>query len=90
MMAVNTDFKTIFDQSPNAYLILTPDLRIVDANIAFLQGTASRIEDIVGKDAFEVFPHDPFDPGNASATQTRASFLRVLETGLPDQVSVIH
>jgi signal transduction histidine kinase/CheY-like chemotaxis protein len=75
--------------SPNAYMILDRDLKFVAANDAYLRVTASRLEDLVGKHLFEVFPHDPSDPNNEPARLLRASFERVLATHATDAIAAI-
>lgn len=89
-MSINVDFKTLFEQSPNAYVLLTPHLFIAEANAAYLRATGSRLEEIVGKYGFHAFPHDPQNINNASVRQTKASLMRVLRTGLPDHIPFVH
>src|SRR5690606_39427026 len=83
------DFETLFEQSPNCYVLLSADLKIVTANAAYLRETASSLEDLVGRVLYEAFPHDPNDPSNASQQQLRASLRRVVETGKPDTLAFI-
>ena len=84
------DFRALFEHSPNSYMLLDRQLRYVAANRAYLDITGRRIEDLVGRYVFEVFPHDPEDPANESATQLRQSFERVLSTGQPDVIAFIR
>ncbi|WP_257451406.1 response regulator [Archangium lipolyticum] len=83
------DFETLFDRSPNPYMVLDRELRYVAANEAYLRVTASRAEDILGRSVFEAFPHDPNDPNNSSARQLRESFERVLKGRVPDTLALI-
>ena len=83
------DFQALFDASPNSYMLLDRQLRYVAANPAYLKATASRLEDLLGREIFDAFPHDPADPANASATMLRESFERVLASGKPDVIAVI-
>ncbi len=83
------DFKTLFNLSPNPYMVLDRELRYVAANEAYLRVTASRLEALLGRGIFEVFPHDPNDPNNSSARQLRESFQRVLDAGVPDTLALI-
>src|SRR5690606_10244612 len=83
------DFETLFEQSPNCYVLLSADLKIVTANAAYLRETASTLEDLVGRVLYEAFPHDPDNPNNASQQQLRTSLRRVLETGKPDTLAFI-
>lgn len=89
-MSLDANFHSIFEQSPNAYLLLTPHLFIADANAAYLRATASRREDIVGKYGFDAFPHDPENEKNVAVTQLRASLLRVIKTGSTDHIAFVH
>ncbi|ATB48188.1 response regulator [Corallococcus macrosporus] len=83
------DFKTLFDASPNPYMLLDRELRYVAANAAYLRVTASRLDELLGRNIFEAFPNDPGDPNNANALQLRDSFLRVLATRAPDTLALI-
>ncbi|MFP2924179.1 response regulator [Pyxidicoccus sp. 3LG] len=83
------DFKSLFDSSPNAYMLLDRELRYVAANAAYLRVTASRLEDLLGRHVTDAFPNDPDDPNNASARQLRESFTRVLERRAPDHLALI-
>ena len=44
-----------FDASPNAYVVLTPDLRIAGMNRAYLDVTGRERADLIGRDMFEAF-----------------------------------
>jgi PAS domain S-box-containing protein len=87
--ALPIDFERLFEASPNAYMLLDRDLRYVTANPAYLRITASRLEDLVGRRLFDVFPHDPDDPANENAIQLRSSLTRALVTGRPDVLAYI-
>jgi len=50
------DFAAAFDASPNSYLLLTPDLRIVYANAAHLASVGRRPEEVIGRHFFDAFP----------------------------------
>lgn len=71
------DFETIFDHSPNAYLLLAPDLTVVGVNQRYLEVAGRGRDEVMGRGVFEIFP-DP--PGESNARQLRASFHRVLAT----------
>ncbi|TSC25318.1 response regulator [Corallococcus sp. Z5C101001] len=83
------DFQKLFELSPNPYMLLDRELRYVTANAAYLRVTASRLEDLVGRNVFDAFPHDPDDPANASARMLRESFLRVLRERALDTLALI-
>ncbi|MFL5353705.1 response regulator [Archangium sp.] len=83
------DFKTLFELSPNPYMLLDRELRYVAANEAYLRVTASRREELLGRGIFDAFPHDPEDPNNRSARMLRESFERVLKKHVPDTLALI-
>ncbi len=83
------DFQALFEASPNLYMVIDRELRFVTANAAYCRAVAARLEDLVGRPLFELFPHDPDDPKNASARLLRESFARVFETGQPDTIAHI-
>jgi PAS domain S-box-containing protein len=88
-MAPPVDFEKLFDLSPNAYMVLDGELRYVAANQAYREVTASRLEQLLGRNIFELFPNDPNDPGNVPAQMLRKSFERVLATGQRDHLAYI-
>lgn len=75
------DFRALFESSPNAYMVIDRDLRYVTANRAYLEATGTRIEDLVGRRIFDVFPDDP---DSEAVRRVRASFARVLASGHTD------
>jgi diguanylate cyclase (GGDEF)-like protein/PAS domain S-box-containing protein len=87
-MRHDATFKAVFDQSPNAYLLITATLFIADANAAYLKATASRHQDIVGRYFFDLFVPDLSDASRWPATQLRAAFMQVLRTGQPVDLSL--
>jgi PAS domain S-box-containing protein len=82
-------FQALFERSPNPYMVLDRELRYIAANAAYLRVTASRLEELLGRSIFEVFPHDPGDPSNQSARELRESFERVLKERVPDTLALI-
>jgi PAS domain-containing protein len=63
MLAQEIDFHEIFKLSPTAMALLTADLAFVDANDAFLEVARRPLEDLIGRNFFELFPKMPPDPG---------------------------
>jgi signal transduction histidine kinase/DNA-binding response OmpR family regulator len=88
-MPGSPDFQAVFDRSPNPYMLLDRELRYVAANAAYLHVTASRLEDLLGRNVFEVFPNDPEDPDNRSVRELRESMARVLKRRVPDTLALI-
>ncbi len=83
------DFEALFAASPNAYVLVDAELRLVAANPAYLRVTASDWTDICGKRMFDIFPNDPTNPNNEGAQTLRRSLERVLATGKPDELAFI-
>ena len=88
-MPPEVDFASLFERSPNPYMVLDRELRYVAANEAYLRVTGATLEDLIGKRVFDVFPNDPSDPDNESRTRLRESLERVVETGKPDVLAFI-
>lgn len=78
------DFKLLFEQSPDIYLVLTPDLTIVAASDERLRATMTTREGTIGRHLFEAFPDNPSDPEATGTRNLRASLERVLRTKAPD------
>jgi PAS domain S-box-containing protein len=83
------DFGQLFRHSPNPYMVLDRELRFVAANDAYLRVTASRLEELLGRYIFDLFPHDPANPNNENARMLRTSFERVLSTRETDTLALI-
>ena len=71
-------YRRIFDHAPLAYLLLTPDFRIIEANRAYLRATMTDLGAIVGRSVFDVFPDNPADPNANGVRNLRASLSTVL------------
>lgn len=87
-MSVNEfplDFRRLFEMSPGAFLVLLPDLTIAEATDEYLRTVMRKREDIVGREVFEAFPDNP-DDETVNSIQVKASFLKVFETGEPDEL----
>ena len=74
---------------PTPYLVMTPDLVIVDANPAYLATTGRSLDDIVGRSVFDAFPGNPneTDP-DGGVGKVRTSFERARDTGRIDTMEL--
>jgi PAS domain S-box-containing protein len=88
-MSSEVDFASLFQRSPNPYMVLDRELRYVAANEAYLRVTGATLEDLLGRPVFDVFPNDPADPDNESRTRLRESLERVVQTGKSDVLAFI-
>lgn len=86
-MVQDRQFRQSFKVSPNAYLLLTSDLVIADANPAYMKATMTT-EEIRGYGLFEIFPDNPAAPEANAVLNLRGSLERVLRTGKADLMAV--
>jgi signal transduction histidine kinase/ActR/RegA family two-component response regulator len=82
------DFKLLFENSPNLYLVLNPSLHIIAASNNYLKATMVQRENAIGKHLFEVFPDNPNDLTSNSTQNLNSSLMKVLETKLPDTMMI--
>src|SRR5262249_44165067 len=82
------DFQALFESAPGLYLVLDPDLTIVAVSDAYLKGTMTRREDIVGRGIFDVFPDNPDDPEATGVSNLSASLDRVRHDSVADTMAV--
>lgn len=82
------DFKTLFEQAPGLYLVLTPAFKIVAVSDAYAKATMTKRDEIVGRALFEVFPDNPDDLRADGVSNLRASLLNALKTRLPDKMAI--
>jgi signal transduction histidine kinase len=69
----------LFRSLPGLYLILLPDLTIVEVSEAYLQATMTARDNIIGRPLFEVFPDNPADIEATGVSNLRASLNSVLQ-----------
>lgn len=67
------DFESIFRKLPGLYLILSPDLTIIEVNEAYNKATMTRRDEIIGRHLFEVFPDNPDDKDADGVANLRTS-----------------
>jgi hypothetical protein len=79
-------FKSSFYATPHPYLLLNPNLQIIDANDCYLAATMTRRADIMQAGMFEVFPDNPADPNASGVSNLSKSLVRVLDTGQLDRM----
>ena len=90
MFTLNT-IKSLFNQSPNPYLILLPDaprFTIAEVNPAFLAFTNKTRGDIIGKGIFEAFPENPDNQNLKGLKTIKASLEHALLLKKPHKVAI--
>ena len=78
------DYRSLFEELPTAYLVLTPDLVIVDANAAYRTMLGRTREELIGWPLFEAFPPAPDALDEHGNNTLELSFRHVRDTGEPD------
>ncbi|MFE7324137.1 PP2C family protein-serine/threonine phosphatase [Streptomyces sp. NPDC057565] len=82
------DYQALFAATPSPYLVLGPDLVIIDVNRAYLTATGRTREDLVGEYVFDAFPDNPADPNADGVRNLNASLRRALSSREPDTMAV--
>ncbi|MGW5655636.1 SpoIIE family protein phosphatase [Streptomyces humi] len=82
------DYHTLFAATPSPYLVLGPDLVILDVNAAYCRATGRTRDDLVGQYVFDAFPDNPADPNADGVQNLSASLHRVLRAKQPDTMAV--
>ena len=78
------EYAAIFAALPTAYLVMSPDLTIVEANPAYLALLGRTRDDLIGRYVFDAFPPAPETLDDTGANPLQLSFERARDTGLPD------
>ncbi|WP_425246096.1 PP2C family protein-serine/threonine phosphatase [Streptomyces sp. NEAU-NA10] len=86
--ASRIDYAALFAATPSPYLVLGPDLVIVDVNDAYLRATRRTRDDLVGTYIFDAFPDNPADPDADGVSNLSASLHRVLATRQRDTMAL--
>jgi hypothetical protein len=81
------DFREFFRSSPGLYLVLSPDLTIVDASDPYLQSTMTWRDEIKGAYIFDAFPDNPNESVPA-ALNLNASLQLVLKEAVPHTMNL--
>ncbi|HVZ55921.1 MAG TPA: PAS domain S-box protein [Chitinophagaceae bacterium] len=84
----NEELKVLFRSIPALYLVLNPELEILDASEEYLNATLTRLESIRGRNLFEAFPDNPGDPRASGVANLRASLYYVLTHRKPHTMAV--
>ncbi|WP_306192068.1 MULTISPECIES: SpoIIE family protein phosphatase, partial [unclassified Streptomyces] len=82
------DYQALFAATPSPYVVLGPDLVILDVNAAFCLASRRPREDLVGRYLFDAFPDNPADPDADGVRNLSASLHRVLRSKEPDTMAV--
>jgi diguanylate cyclase (GGDEF)-like protein/PAS domain S-box-containing protein len=89
-MASSIDYRSLFDSLPTAHLLIAPDLKIIEANTAFLQATGRGREELIGIPVFSAFPPNPDDPDNSAVIALHQPLTTVIATHAPHTMSMLR
>ncbi|MBA1275528.1 ATP-binding protein [Stutzerimonas azotifigens] len=89
-MLQSPSFESLFRLSPNAYVLLDPELVILDANAAYLRLTGRALDEIRGRRLHEAFAANPEQPESSHVQELLDSFTRALERKVADSLPVIR
>src|SRR5215471_13394674 len=81
MLEAQSVDRRLLENAPIGILLLTPDLRIVDANEHYLSDVGMARAALAGVEIFEAFPDSPHHPGADGVRNLRSSFETVLHNG---------
>lgn len=84
----NIDYKAIFRSIPGLYLILSPQLNIIEVSKSYLKATMTRRQEIMGRNIFIIFPDNPDDVTATGVNNLRESLNRVLSKLSSDTMAV--
>lgn len=89
-LAKTIDLVAAFDASPNRYMLLDRELRFAGMNQAYLDVTRRTREELIGHHVLTAFGEASNGPSRDNAKRLRSSFEKVLETGEPDHIALLH
>ncbi|QIO36425.1 PAS domain-containing protein [Bradyrhizobium sp. 1(2017)] len=81
MMEAQNAWRRLFEYSPVPVLLLTPDLKIVNANESYLHEVMRSREALAGLQMFEAFPDNPYAALADGVNKLGASFEKALHEG---------
>ena len=84
------DFAAVFAWQPTAYLVLSPQLVIVEANQAYLELLGRTREELIGRPVFDAFPPAPHAVDEHGDNPLQLSFQRARDRRVADQMPLFH
>jgi signal transduction histidine kinase len=84
------DFRTLFEQTPGLYCVLSPDFRVVAMTDAYARATLRDRQGLLGRTLLELFPATLGDPGSDGVNNLRDSLEFVRREKTPHQMAVLR
>lgn len=88
--ATVADLATAFEASPNPYVLLSRDLRIVAANQAYLDVTGAKRDEILERPLFQAFDSGPGEEAPENVRQVKASLEKARDTRQRDHLALVR
>jgi PAS domain S-box-containing protein len=88
--ALAADFAAVFAALPTAYLVMSPDLTIREANEAYLRLLGRTREELIGEYVFDAFPPAPEALAADGSNPLQVSFERARDTGVADHMPLFR
>ncbi|HET8936460.1 MAG TPA: PAS domain S-box protein [Polyangiales bacterium] len=85
---MSIDLGPLFRSAPHAYLVVSPELRVLGANACYLNKLRTNRDDLVGQPFVDLIPRLLHDPTGDVASELRASLQRVLRSQQSDRLDV--
>ncbi|WP_427792736.1 HWE histidine kinase domain-containing protein [Brevundimonas diminuta] len=89
-VAQKIDLVAAFDSSPNPYALIDRDLRFIGMNQAYLGVIQREREELVGHSLLDFFAPGDDENSRAANARMKASIDKVIKTGEPDHLAVLH
>ncbi|MBJ7453605.1 MAG: GAF domain-containing protein, partial [Blastococcus sp.] len=84
------DYAAVFAALPTAYLVMSPDLTIVEANPAYQSLLGRTRDELIGRYVFDVFPPAAGTLDATGENPLQLSFERARDTGTPDHMPLFR
>ena len=78
---MDVDFRSLFEASPDAYLVVDPDYRIVAVSRAYAEATGKTADSLIGKRIADVGAADPAHAPQSVVTEMERSLAKVFRGG---------
>lgn len=88
MPATAVDFRVVFAALPTPYVLMTPGLVVVEANVAYLAHTGRSREQVLGRGLFEAFPPTPDSLDARGVPRVQTVLERVRDQARPQTMPV--
>lgn len=87
---LSPDFALVFRALPGLYLLISPELKVLDATRLYAETSRFKIEEIVGKHILDTFPENPAKTDEDSKQNVMASLNFVLANKKPHVMPIVR